>query len=171
MPRAHSAIRICLLLAGALALSGSARAQSSVSTAAVQRCADITRGTERLDCYDALLRVPAFLAPAQSRAPESPAEPTRAVVSDVEGFGSELIEDDERDVPQQIQSRLVGEFTGWRGNTEFRLENGQVWRQAGEGRLVYNANAPLITIRRGAFSAYRLSVEGVKSSVTVRRVR
>jgi hypothetical protein len=50
------------------------------------------------------------------------------------------------------------------------LENSQVWRQAEEGRLVFRSTAPLITIRRGAFGTYRLSVEGINRSVRVRRL-
>lgn len=170
MPRADSALRICLLSIGMLALPAAAHSQTSVSGADLQRCAGLTQSMERLDCFDALVRELAPKAPAPGDAADSSIRPAREAAFGVEAFGSELIEGDD-DVPREIQSRLVGEFTGWRGNTEFRLENGQVWRQAGQGRLVYTADAPLITIRRGAFSAYRLSVEGVNSSVTVRRVR
>ena len=85
-------------------------------------------------------------------------------------FGAELIGGRETLGPDEIQSRLVGEFVGWRGNTTFTLENGQVWRQAEEGRLVFRSDAPLITIRRGAFGTYRLTVEGVNRSVRVRRL-
>jgi hypothetical protein len=37
-------------------------------------------------------------------------------------------------------------------------------------RLVFEADAPRVTIRRGAFGTYRLSVEGINSSVRVRRI-
>lgn len=29
---------------------------------------------------------------------------------------------------EKFQSRIVGEFSGWSGNTIFRLENGMVWK-------------------------------------------
>jgi len=52
----------------------------------------------------------------------------------------------------------------------FRLENGQVWRQADSDRLAYAADSPLVTIRRGAFGTYRLTVEGLNRSTRVRRI-
>ena len=35
----------------------------------------------------------------------------------------------ERMAREKFQARIVGEFSGWTGNTEFELENGMVWRQ------------------------------------------
>jgi hypothetical protein len=171
---ANSATRFftqLMLLAATLASPSAIDAQTSVSASDLRRCADMGRGAERLDCFDALVRALNPEAPAQKPAPESSAEPVSAAELGVDAFGSELIADESIDLPREVHSRLVGEFAGWRGNTVFRLANGQIWRQAGEARLVYNADAPLITIRRGAFGSYRLSVEGIKSTVRVRRIR
>jgi hypothetical protein len=144
-------------------------AQPTVSADQVRRCATITRGVERLDCFDELARSLDADAPAPEPAPGD-ASDASADVDGVDAFGAELIEDTETEVPREVKSRLVGEFTGWRGNTVFQLENGQIWRQAQAGRLIFNADAPMVTIRRGAFNSYRLSVEGVNSTVRVKRI-
>ena len=72
---------------------------------------------------------------------------------------------------KEIRSRVLGDFTGWTGKTVFRLENGQVWRQARTGRFVYRGEPnPVVTIRRGFMGSYRLSVEGANTQINVRRV-
>ncbi len=159
------------LLAGAIALSGFAGAQSSVSTGDLQRCAQIASGVERLGCFDLLTRELTQGAATPSRVAETSAEPEPDTVAAIDAFGAERLTEDATGAPEEIQSRLVGEFTGWRRDTLFRLENGQVWRQVGPGRLVFKATAPLVTIRRGAFNSYRLGVEGVNTTVTVRRIQ
>lgn len=86
-------------------------------------------------------------------------------------FGAERGLQSEQDDLEQLHSRIVGEFTGWEGDTVFRLENGQVWQQARSGRLVWRANGPAVTIKRGFMGGYRLSVEGVNKEVYVRRIK
>ena len=74
--------------------------------------------------------------------------------------------------PERIESRIVGEFHGWKGHTKFVLENGQVWQQTDSERLVTKKMAsPMVYIRRGALGSYLLKVEGYNSSVKVRRVK
>jgi len=151
-------------------------AQTTVELAALERCASITSDAARLACYDAVTDVARGMAapaapPAASAASTGESARAEAAASPgVEAFGVEQVEDRAVEMLDEIHSRLVGEFSGWRGNTVFRLENGQVWRQSDNGRLVFQADAPLVTIRRGAFGTYRLSVEGVNSAVRVRRV-
>jgi hypothetical protein len=96
-----------------------------------------------------------------------------AVSPEVEAeFGMERAETKQAKELKKIQSRYVGEFTGWDGDTEFQLENGQVWKQIRSGRLAWRADSPMITIdRKGFMGAYRLSVEGVNKKVIVRRLK
>ena len=98
---------------------------------------------------------------------------TTAVSPEVEGeFGLERAETKQAKELKKIQSRYVGEFTGWDGDTEFQLENGQVWKQIRSGRLAWRADSPMITIdRKGFMGAYRLSVEGINKKVIVRRLK
>jgi hypothetical protein len=74
-------------------------------------------------------------------------------------------------VPEEIRSRIRGEFKGWRGKTRFTLENGQVWEQTGSGVFALIADSPAVTIRRGAFGTYFLKVDGYNSRTKVARVQ
>lgn len=76
-----------------------------------------------------------------------------------------------RQIPREIQSRIVGAFSGWGGATLFRLENGQVWQQAEPSVFAVDLNAPEVTIRKGHFGAFYLTVEGYGSRVKVKRVK
>jgi hypothetical protein len=169
--RANDA-RCSFLTAGALLASAAAEAQPAVADSELRRCAEIAADAARLACFDALARSAVGAARNQESETPTAAAPvaTEPAADDVEAFGAELVDGGASMGPEEMHSRLVGEFTGWRGNTEFVLENGQVWRQAEAGRLVFQAQAPPVTIRRGAFNTYRLSVEGVNRAVRVRRV-
>ena len=75
--------------------------------------------------------------------------------------------------PERIGSRILGEFTGWTGKTVFRLENGQVWRQAERDEFYYpgDKTAALAVIEKGMMGAYYLKIDGYGSRVKVRRVQ
>ncbi|MEM6817590.1 MAG: hypothetical protein AAF578_02265 [Pseudomonadota bacterium] len=102
-----------------------------------------------------------------------PAAPQTANSSDesedlVERFGLEQVETANAD---ELESRLVGDYDGWWGNTIFRLENGQVWQQTQPGRWRHQGPPnPKVTIRRRAFSSYRLKVEGSNRTIRVKRI-
>lgn len=153
---------------------------SSVSAQVEDRLADCARiagSSERLACYDALSAARKGDTEDWSRLFSSGAGRTTAAAADPhavqpdtaanfgfdKGKGSSGVE--------QIQSRYDGEFTGWSGNTLFRLENGQVWKQAQSGRNAQRATRPLVTIERTALGSYRMNVEGLSESVRVERVR
>jgi len=72
---------------------------------------------------------------------------------------------------KRIESRYVGSFEGWSGDTIFELENGQVWQQSQSGRLVYRAQDPKIVIKRGMLGGYYLSVDDVNRRVRVKRLK
>jgi len=70
-----------------------------------------------------------------------------------------------------INSRLVGTFTGWDGQTTFRLENGMVWQQADKDKFyVKPVKNPMVTIEPGALKTWRLSVEDHASKCKVKRL-
>ena len=61
-----------------------------------------------------------------------------------------------REAETRILSRILGKYSGWEGATQFKLENGQVWRQAEPG--VYYTNpveSPAVLIEK-VFGAWRL---------------
>lgn len=83
---------------------------------------------------------------------------------------------DDRGLPggerTEINSRLVGNFSGWSGDDLFELENGMVWQQAESGTFsVSTLENPQVLIRPGMFGSWQLQVEGYNTRVRVRRVR
>lgn len=77
----------------------------------------------------------------------------------------------ERMAREEFQSRIVGEFSGWSGNTIFTLENGMVWKQDESDRFrLQPVDSPMVTIRPGLFGSWRLSVEGHNRAVRVERI-
>ena len=71
-----------------------------------------------------------------------------------------------------ISSRLIGTFTGWNGNTVFKLENGMIWEQDDNDKFYIGEVAnPEITIEPGMFKSWRLSVDGFNSECSVARVQ
>jgi hypothetical protein len=77
-----------------------------------------------------------------------------------------------RDEKDSIESTIIGDFKGWDGYTKFKLGNGQIWQQNSYGVLKVNMSNPDITIRRSRVSdTYTLKVEGLNSSVRVKRIK
>lgn len=74
---------------------------------------------------------------------------------------------------ERITAVLPGKFTGWSGNTLFRLDNGQVWRQASTDSYYSKAreNVPVV-IYKSPNGYWRLRVLDDEGAwVTVRRVQ
>ena len=72
--------------------------------------------------------------------------------------------------PEIIQSRIVGPFTGYKGNTVFTLENGQRWAQAQpDSRYFPVVESPPVIIVKGRIG-YRMYIAG-GGDVRVSRVR
>lgn len=74
-----------------------------------------------------------------------------------------------RPIDVVVDSVVVGEFTGWVGETRFELANGQLWQQADDGCVDHYAYRPRALIYREG-ERYRLFVDGVGSTVAVRRI-
>lgn len=69
-----------------------------------------------------------------------------------------------------IESQIDGEFTGWDGETVFRLMNGQIWQQVSYSYTYHYAFMPRVLIFR-AGSGYQMQVEGVEGRIAVRQLR
>ena len=54
-------------------------------------------------------------------------------------------------MPQIIESRIVGRFTGYNGRSRFQLENGQVWAQSQQVTQKYPPvdSPPVIIVKAG----------------------
>lgn len=72
----------------------------------------------------------------------------------------------------EIDSRISGEFTGWDGDTIFRLENGQVWQQRLGGRYPYRGPAnPTVRISKNFMGFYKMTILESGKSIGVKRLR
>ena len=71
-----------------------------------------------------------------------------------------------------IESRIVGKFNGWDGQTVFKLENGMIWVQADKDKFwVKETENPRVVIEPGMFGTWRLSIEGHNSECKVKRIQ
>jgi hypothetical protein len=140
-------------------------------------CRNLADDGDRLACYDAAFGRDSVNEVAASRtdaATEAPAEAetdTTPENSAVAEFGAEQVEQR----IDHLEARLAGDFTGWTGNTKFRLDNGQVWEQTKNYIPNYEPREPIsqprVTISRGLMGSYNLRVDGVKRIVQVKRIK
>lgn len=137
---------------------------------------------EQLAVLDALVQrerqggpAPVANLPAPAPAPEAPpvarATPTAAASKPEQKtrlFGLPAKEE-----VKAVTGTLVGEFRGWTGYTEFRLADGQVWVQTDhdDRREVTPRTNPQVKIEQAVFGDYKLTVEGSRIWVRVRRVQ
>ena len=167
----------------------------------IEECSNIQVSLIRLQCYDRLTQTPVVSKPAETTRKKFRLRRNRNQVEDVarnesvtddstdvisqkssgtssvkeidesiETFGNERIAQVE-DETNQITSRILGEFKGWSGYTKFQLENGQIWQQSSEGLLIVRMNNPTVIIKKSFFGTYNLNVEGVNSTIKVRRIQ
>lgn len=62
----------------------------------------------------------------------------------------------------KIVSRMTGDFHGWENGTVLTLENGQRWRVSDDAQLsIRTIHEPKVTLTKGFFGTWLLSVEGV----------
>jgi len=162
----------------------------------LKKCSEITVSLIRLQCYDRLAKKPearSAQAPSQPKRKNifqrrsrdkvtikeeqkttteetntdaSVASKSDNVSESSDNFGK-VIESE----TNEINSRISGQFNGWDGDTKFNLENGQVWKQSGNGILKVSMNNPKVTIEKGVFGGFNFSVEGYNSKVKVKRVK
>jgi len=87
---------------------------------------------------------------------------------DQRGFRAEKEEGDRT----PIQSNIVGKFSGWDGQTVFKLANGMIWEQADKDKFyIREVENPAIVIEPGMFGTWRLRVEGYNSECRVERLQ
>lgn len=103
-------------------------------------------------------------APAASAATAAVSE----TQEDRRGFKSEREKEDRT----PITSRIVGRFSGWDGQTVFKLENGMIWAQADKDKFwVKEVENPVAVIEPGMFGTWRLHIEGYNSECRVKRIQ
>lgn len=88
--------------------------------------------------------------------------------ADTRGLKGEKEEEDRT----PISSRIVGRFSGWDGQTVFKLENGMIWAQADKDKFyTKEVENPSVVIEPGMFGTWRLSIEGYNSNCRVERIQ
>lgn len=162
----------------------------------LKKCSEITVSLIRLQCYDRLSKEPEVRSAEVSNqskrrnifqrrssdnavkqdeqktiTEETNTKPSVASESDIINESSDNFGKVSKDDANEINSRIVGKFNGWTGETQFQLENGQIWKQSGNGFLKVSMNNPKVNIKAGVFGGYILSVEGYNSRVKVKRVK
>jgi len=71
-----------------------------------------------------------------------------------------------------IESRILGPFRGWDGNTRFELENGQVWEQIDRGESYsVRRESPQVIIIPGMMGTWFLKLSDANGRARVKRVR
>lgn len=71
----------------------------------------------------------------------------------------------------RIEALVSEDFSGWSGNTVFRLDNGQLWRQRLPGRFRYRGEAREVVIEANALGLYRMTHVASGRSVGVTLLR
>ena len=95
----------------------------------------------------------------------SAAPAASAVSADRRGFKDE----DER---TPITSRILGNFSGWDGQTVFKLENGMIWVQSDKDKFyVRETQNAVAIIEPGMFGVWRLRVDGYDEKCKVKRIQ
>jgi hypothetical protein len=71
-----------------------------------------------------------------------------------------------------ITSKLIGKFSGWDGQTVFKLENGMIWAQKGKKKFhTAEIENPVVVVEPGMFGAWKLHVDGIDKDVRVVRIQ
>lgn len=69
-----------------------------------------------------------------------------------------------------VRHRIVGAFNGWHGDTVFRLDNGEVWKQRLPGEYFARLQDPEIEIVKNLIGFYELKILATGRRIGVTRV-
>lgn len=115
-------------------------------------------------------------SPAPAPAPNAVPEVRKGVLPD--WVGALITLKRTENVPakkqQALESRIAGNFDGWSGHTNFKLENGQIWTLANNEESyvwVPALKSPKVKIFPASFGTFWLEVEGVTQRVRIRPIR
>lgn len=71
-----------------------------------------------------------------------------------------------------MAAHIAGEFHGWGGSTRVTLDNGEVWEQIDDVMVTAGrVTNPKVTITRGLLNSFYMTVDGVRDTVQVKRIR
>jgi hypothetical protein len=70
-----------------------------------------------------------------------------------------------------IVSKINGKFSGWDGQTLFKLENGMIWAQTDDDKFYTESlDHPGVTIEPAMFGNWKLSIDGYDDDCKVERI-
>jgi len=96
-------------------------------------------------------------------------QPSGSVPTGGGDVGTPPIEEMER---KPIVSKINGKFSGWDGQTLFKLENGMIWAQADNDKFYTESlDHPGVTIEPAMFGNWKLSIEGYDEQCKVERIQ
>ena len=70
-----------------------------------------------------------------------------------------------------FEATLVGDFTGWRGKTVFRLDNGQIWRQRSSSQYRHRGSDQRVKFEKNWMGGWEMTVVSSGKSVLVSKVK
>lgn len=80
--------------------------------------------------------------------------------------------DDDDNERTTITSTLIGKFSGWDGQTTFKLANGMIWSQDDKDKFyMKEVENPVVVIEPAMFGKWRLHIEGQDEDCRVKRIQ
>jgi hypothetical protein len=76
----------------------------------------------------------------------------------------------ETDANALIETQIAGDFSGWEGETIFKLVNGQIWQQTQYAYTYHYAFRPKVMIFRST-GGYQMQVDGMDKTIGVTRLK
>ena len=70
-----------------------------------------------------------------------------------------------------FDAMLTGDFTGWRGKTVFRLDNGQIWRQRSSSQYRHRGDDYRVKFDKNWMGGWEMTVISSGKSVLVSKVK
>ena len=119
------------------------------------------------------VRNTAIATGAATAAPVAAATETAAVATASKAVTEEDVDNFGKPAPQadEMRSRIPGTFTGWTGESQFVLENGQIWQQRYDTRWKTELENPEVVITRHMLGLHRMEVVGTGKTVPVKRIK
>jgi hypothetical protein len=98
-------------------------------------------------------------------------EVTREVGKAVEETRAKQPKRESGDDPKRIETRIIGEFNGWRGNSHIHFENGQIWRPSNNESYRHHKTVkdPKVVLEKSGLIGYWMNIDGFPR-VRVKRV-
>ncbi len=71
----------------------------------------------------------------------------------------------------EITASIKQPFKGWKGDTVFYLDNGQIWKQRVDGRYQYSGEDTRVVIYKGFFGNYNMKLVAAGKAIGVKRIK